>query len=213
MHSAASDKLDAFLDKWSSSQAAERANAQMFLLELCTLLGVDAPTPAGADPGQNPYVFERKVNVRHTDGHTAPGWIDLYKRDCFVLEAKQGSNPVTPSQPRMPGARRGTAVRGSRTWDHAMLSARLQAERYARSLPPGERPPPSSSPWTSATRSNYSLSSSEPERPTLPFQTRTPTASIFKICATRRSASACGGSGRRRCPSIPRSTLLGSPNR
>lgn len=31
--------LDAFLAKWAASGAAERANAQRFIAELCTLLG------------------------------------------------------------------------------------------------------------------------------------------------------------------------------
>lgn len=136
------DEVEAFLSKWSSSQAAECANAQMFLLEFCALLGVESPAPAVADPEQNHYVFEHKVTVRHTDGSLGVGRIDLYKRDCFILEAKQGANKRTALQPSKPGKRKGTAIRGSKTWDQAMVSARLQAERYARSLPPGERPPP-----------------------------------------------------------------------
>ena len=35
--------IDAFLTKWAASGAAERANAQLFVAELCGLLGVDAP--------------------------------------------------------------------------------------------------------------------------------------------------------------------------
>src|SRR6185437_12661895 len=36
----------------------------------------------------NAYVFERAVRFRHDDGTTSPGRIDLYKKGCFVLEAK-----------------------------------------------------------------------------------------------------------------------------
>ena len=39
-------------------------------------------------PIQNAYVFERNVTFHHPDGSTSTGRIDLYKRGCYVLEAK-----------------------------------------------------------------------------------------------------------------------------
>jgi len=38
-----------FIDRWEKSGAAERANYQIFLSELCTLLNVAPPEPAQAD--------------------------------------------------------------------------------------------------------------------------------------------------------------------
>ena len=84
--------LDAFIARWAASGAAERANFQTFANELCDLLGVEKPLPAGGDAAADAYVFEKPVPLPH--GTT--GFIDLYRRGCFVLEAKQGSAPPSP---------------------------------------------------------------------------------------------------------------------
>jgi hypothetical protein len=133
--------IDAFIQRWAASGAAERANYQLFLSELCDVLAVARPDPQVADDAANAYVFEKPVPLPH--GTT--GRIDLYKRGCFVLEAKQGSDRLPPPPPnpdRQGGAanirRRGTATRGTATWDTAMERAREQAQSYARNLPPAE---------------------------------------------------------------------------
>jgi hypothetical protein len=79
-----------FIDRWKNSGAAERANYQLFLSELCDVLGVPRPDPTTPDDAENAYVFERSVTFHYPDGSTSTGRIDLYKRGCFVLEAKQG---------------------------------------------------------------------------------------------------------------------------
>lgn len=96
----------------------------------------------------NDYVFERRVDFKHPDGSTTAGRIDLYKRDCFILEAKQSSKRPA-SQPSLPGlpedhaqVKRGQAARGSRRWDRVMEAARRQAENYARALPVEHGYPP-----------------------------------------------------------------------
>ena len=78
----------------------------MFLTELCDLLGVPGPEPTRPDDRDNAYVFERAVPMDDGDGNITIGRIDLYKRGCFVLEAKQGSDaaddgrrPLRRSQP------------------------------------------------------------------------------------------------------------------
>src|SRR5438477_12220156 len=82
--------VEAFLTRWTArSGGAERANYGLFLIELCDLIGVARPDPAGEETERNDYVFERAVRFRHDDGTTSPGRIDLYKKGCFVLEAKQ----------------------------------------------------------------------------------------------------------------------------
>lgn len=139
-----------FLRRWEASGAAERANYQLFLSELCDLLGVARPEPTRPDDRDNAYVFERSVTFRHGDGTTSTGRIDLYKQGHFVCEAKQGSDQPGEKSPlavlaagvRWPTAKRGTAVRGTKGWDLAMVKAKGQAEQYARALPVGEGWPP-----------------------------------------------------------------------
>ena len=137
-----------FLTRWDPSGSAERANYQLFLSELCVLLGVEVPHPARPDNRDNAYVFERSVLFDDGDGETSTGFIDLYKRGSFVLEAKQGSSAEeTPNlfeldAPSRPHGRRGAAIRGTAHWDAAMKKAKGQAERYVRSLPPEEGNPP-----------------------------------------------------------------------
>ena len=50
--------LEEFFRRWESSGAAERANYSMFLNELCDVLDVPRPDPAGPDDEHNAYVFE-----------------------------------------------------------------------------------------------------------------------------------------------------------
>src|ERR1700676_1719245 len=86
-----------FIERWQNSGAAERANYALFLSELWDFLEVPRPNPAVADDSQNNYVFDRAVTFRHPTGLSSLGFIDLYKRGCFVLEAKQGSEPPQSS--------------------------------------------------------------------------------------------------------------------
>jgi len=140
---------DSFIARWSSSGAAERANYQLFLSELCDLIGVPRPDPTKPDDSENAYVFERNVTFHHPDGSTSTGRIDLYKRGCYVLEAKQGVEKreqeaalSEAGKAKAKAAKKGTAMRGSAAWDEAMLKARGQAEQYARALPASEGRPP-----------------------------------------------------------------------
>jgi hypothetical protein len=132
--------LPPFIERWKNSAAAERANYQLFLSELCDFLEVPRPDPA--QDGRGDYVFERPVTFRYPNGQTSAGFIDLYKRGCFVLEAKQGSPAPESVSLFEPSRRRGVGVRGSVGWDEAMLRARNQAEHYARAIPAEEGWPP-----------------------------------------------------------------------
>ena len=84
-------KVDDFIEKWRVSGGNERANTQLFIADLCGILGVSTPQPTQAAMAVNDYVFERHVIKTEIDGATSNGWIDCYKKDCFILEAKQGS--------------------------------------------------------------------------------------------------------------------------
>jgi hypothetical protein len=131
-----------FIDRWRKSAAAERANYALFLSELCDFLEVPRPNPAVAEDARNNYVFERPVTFRHPTGLSSTGFIDLYKRGCFVLEAKQGSEAQLPSLLFEIPTRRGTSTRGTSGWDQAMLRAGNQAEQYAKALPASDGWPP-----------------------------------------------------------------------
>lgn len=138
-----------FLSRWAASGAAERANAQSFVSELCALLGVEPPHPKTPDESANAYVFEKTI----PGGTTSKNFIDCYKRGHFVLESKQGADADTNAAPlslageqQRAQRKTGHGQRGTKAWDTAMEKARAQAEKYVRSLPreelsDGGRPP------------------------------------------------------------------------
>ncbi len=142
------DGIASFIARWQKSSAAERANFQPFLTELCDALQLAAPDPTTNYHNTDAYVFERAVTFNHPDGTTTTGRIDLYKRGCFVLEAKQAADPdpveqfdlILTSQ-RKP-AKRGKTIRGTSRWNDSMIRARGQVERYAKALPASEGWPP-----------------------------------------------------------------------
>ncbi|MCC5788463.1 MAG: hypothetical protein JJT75_02430, partial [Opitutales bacterium] len=141
-----------FIQKWAGKDGGERANYQLFIGELCHLLGTPAPDPASSDTAENAYVFERQVEFSgNLSSDTTPrsyGYIDCYKRGCFVLETKQGVEKKTrealsdAGREREARRRKGHGVRGSRAWDETLVKARNQADRYVRGLPPTEGRPP-----------------------------------------------------------------------
>ncbi|MDP1606877.1 MAG: hypothetical protein Q8L93_09610 [Rhodocyclaceae bacterium] len=83
------ESIDTFIARWQAAGGSERANYQLFITELCALLALPKPEPAQADARDNAYVFERRVIFRHGDGGSSSGFIDCYRRACFILEAKQ----------------------------------------------------------------------------------------------------------------------------
>ena len=116
--------VDKFITRWQSASGSERANYQLFVHELCTLLELPTPDPAREDTRDNAYVFERRITFRHGDGTESPGFIDCYRRAAFVLEAKKVKQAV------------------GKGFDDALLRARGQGEQYARALPAAESRPP-----------------------------------------------------------------------
>jgi hypothetical protein len=138
---ASGDPVETFIARWSASSGAERANYQLFLAELCDLLGVPRPNPSVADEATNTYVFDKAVTFQNPDGKTSTGFIDLYRKGAFVCETKQSvarpeKDPLSMADPAAPRARRksGTSVRGTAGWDDSMIAARGQAEGYVRAL-------------------------------------------------------------------------------
>ncbi|WP_458760354.1 class I SAM-dependent DNA methyltransferase [Afipia sp. TerB] len=142
--------VEGFIKRWQGQEGGqERANYALFLTELCDLIDVEHPEPAGATHERNDYVFERVV-TRHKDDGDTLGRIDLYKKNSFVLEAKQsrwqgqkneikGQNDLFSAD--VPAGSRGK--RGAdRAWDVLMMNAKRQAEEYARALPAAHGWPP-----------------------------------------------------------------------
>jgi hypothetical protein len=101
--------------RWEHVPAGERANAQLYLSELARALEVEPPQPRGSG-----YEFELPVKVVSRDGKESTNFIDLFKRGCFVLEAKDAD--------------------GGGSDDARLRRAFGQALSYAHALPGG--PPP-----------------------------------------------------------------------
>lgn len=124
---------------WSkASSGAELANSQKIFDRLCHALHVpDTGLKKAGD--QNPYVFEEDVKEGKTHRR-----IDVYRRGCFVFEAKQGIDPKEPGRPDAIAAAaalkakightqkvKGAGVRGSTDWADEMQKGRHQAGNYA----------------------------------------------------------------------------------
>jgi hypothetical protein len=143
-----SPSIDIFLDRWSNAAASERANAQLFLTELADLLGVPRP---GNDHAAG-YSFEFPVRISTGTEAWSEGRIDLYRRGCFVLEAKQFIPPKAEQTTlELAAEKMGAVARSKKTaapvrdtdrWDDAMLKAFVQARDYVRALPVSEPAPP-----------------------------------------------------------------------
>lgn len=129
-------EIDAFIARWTASSAGEIANFQTFARELCDLIGAPADFHATETADHDSYRFEMPVRMDNGDGTATTRRADLFRRDCFVCEAKQGSNADQGGDLFSGTARKakGTAVRGTGAWDRAMIAARNQADRYARFL-------------------------------------------------------------------------------
>ncbi|MBY0491359.1 MAG: hypothetical protein K2R93_16060 [Gemmatimonadaceae bacterium] len=107
--------LRALRDRWAATKAAERANAQSYIRELCEALGVPAPMPAGSG-----YEFELPIKLVTRDGTEAQGFVDCYKAGHFMLEAKDVDGGAS---------------------DVALRRAYGQARQYAAHDPSGTAPP------------------------------------------------------------------------
>ncbi|MEH6654554.1 MAG: DNA methyltransferase [Loktanella salsilacus] len=141
--------VDDFIERWQASGGSERANFQQFAVELTQLLDVPGPKIATADAQNDDYRFERPVTFIHTGAKTR-GFVDLYRRGCFVMEAKQGTGQTTQTDdsqlaliadlPKI--QRQGHGQRGSKRWDDTMMRAKDQADGYARAVARDDGWPP-----------------------------------------------------------------------
>lgn len=120
--------VEDFLKRWKGNTGSERSNFQSFMRDLCILLELPHPDPGEGDTSQNAYVFERFISPQRADSTTEKRYIDLYRRDAFVLEGKQTKKELA-----------------TQSHQNAINAAVAQAERYIRGLPEDEvehgRPP------------------------------------------------------------------------
>jgi len=142
-------KIETLVADVKESGGSEMANAQLFIERLTTALSLPTPDFQKEETATSDYVFERPVTFRHTGGTTSTGRIDCYKRDCFILEAKQSSKRKKAretEQLQLAGIettqKLGHAKRGTKSWDKVMIAAKKQAEDYARALPENHTYPP-----------------------------------------------------------------------
>ncbi|MEE7463116.1 hypothetical protein MFUR16E_18630 [Methylobacterium fujisawaense] len=145
------EKLEVLITEAKASGGSERSNYQLFVERLCVVLALPRPAMAREENRLNDYVFERTVSFKHPDGSTTSGFIDCYRRDSFVLEAKQSRkrHNVRVAQDQLSllsedtrQFKAGHALRGTRGWDQVMIAARKQADNYARALPVEHGYPP-----------------------------------------------------------------------
>ena len=115
----------AFSERWTQGRrAGERPQLQSFVIQVCAMIGVPAPNDERV--GDPDYCFERKVTFRLDEREADIGFIDCYRRDCFVLEGKQAKDRVgsdgrvhAPTTDRV---------------ERLMRTAKRQAEQYAKAL-------------------------------------------------------------------------------
>ncbi|MBW4419098.1 MAG: hypothetical protein KME13_07690 [Myxacorys californica WJT36-NPBG1] len=84
-------RIEAFINNWTGSSGNERANSQSFFVDLCDALGVKRPNAKGSILG-DPYCFEKDVKFFSLNGPVTSKFIDFYKVDHFIIEAKLGGH-------------------------------------------------------------------------------------------------------------------------
>lgn len=133
--------VEAFILKWQKSGGYESGASQMFITELCLLLGVPKPDAPRAELSDNSYVFEKAVERVSPQGRKSTARIDLYLKGRLIWESKQGIHAPGPDSKGEP-LRSGHGTRGTAAYNRALDSARRQAFDYAPLLPEGEKFPP-----------------------------------------------------------------------
>lgn len=130
--------VDEFIQKWSGlAGGAEKANFAPFIYDLVRVL--DLPEPEPAEGGKlGPYQFEGPIPNASFRNPQNKGSADLYKRGCFIMEAKQSYMPPKEQRPPELFGEDAPVIpltpAGAR-YDKYMTTARAQVENYAKNLP------------------------------------------------------------------------------
>ncbi len=112
--------LQVLAERWSVAGSGERANLQMYVIELCDALLIERPRPRGSG-----YEFELAINAITVAGAESKNFIDCWKAEHFALEGKDDSLD-----------RRGKAANES-----LLRRAYGQVRNYVHHVP-GATPPP-----------------------------------------------------------------------
>lgn len=84
------DRIDVFIGRWAQSGAAEHANFQLFVSELCGLLGGDQLEPARVDAALNGYTLEHPVAFGHPEGYASTGRLSSSAGDLLRNDQRSG---------------------------------------------------------------------------------------------------------------------------
>ncbi|MEK6637862.1 MAG: DNA methyltransferase [Pseudomonadota bacterium] len=135
--------LDSFIAKWLGTKGgSERANAQHFLLEFMEALDLPRNLTPAEKGALGDYQFEGPVERGSAAGNK--GFIDLYRKGRFVLEAKQSLIPKDKrDRPELFDVVEVTSAAPSGPkYDALMRGALNQARNYAVNLPSDHPWPP-----------------------------------------------------------------------
>lgn len=72
-----SSSVDTFITRRQKSRGSGRSNYGLFLFELCGILGVNCPDPAGGQNALNDYVIDRAFTRIDKDGVATTVYLDL----------------------------------------------------------------------------------------------------------------------------------------
>ncbi len=89
MPAATPEQIESFISRWENSGAAERANYQMLLSELCDILEVPRPDPTSPDPAKNLHVFDRAISRVNPDGSSVNVLEKLRSGESLTAKEKQ----------------------------------------------------------------------------------------------------------------------------
>ena len=133
--------VEDFINKWSGlAGGAEKANFGPFIYDLVRALGLPEPEPAeGGKLGS--YQFEGPIPNASFRNPQNKGSADLYKRGCFIMEAKQSYMPPKDHRQAEPigdGTDLIPLTPAGARYDKYMTTARAQVENYAKNLPGSE---------------------------------------------------------------------------
>ena len=92
------DPIEAFIARWAHPAPPSAPTSSRLPSSCATCWASIGRSPATGDPARDRYRFEYPVRFSHPDGSTSTGSIDLYRRDAFVMEAKQGSDQQLEEQ-------------------------------------------------------------------------------------------------------------------
>lgn len=144
MNEQATDQaVEVFITRWGdgiSRGGNERANLQMFVTELCTLLDLPQPDPSGAQVGDNAYVFERKLIERLADGGQTPRAVDCIGAPVFSSKARTPASKPAAAVGTPPLPRRVNRPRTLRATCRPRKVARPSLSRMRNRTPPEPAP-------------------------------------------------------------------------